>query len=194
MKKETKKVKVTRNVYEHGYLASIAINQLNNAKKEQDGHKFRWIIPSMAFSVFRVEALCNIYGSHLFPHWDHFESTSFIGKIAMISEFLKVKVDFSIEPWQTLNKMKSFRNTLAHAKPQKATATHEVPEDYPERLLPFPEEKKTILSYSSIKNSERFDEVADELEMIWMNNSRVLGFSVDTSGRPEYEVVAKEPK
>lgn len=148
----------------------------------------------MAFSVFRVEALCNIYGSHLFPHWDHFESTSFIGKIAMISDFLKVKVDFSIEPWQTLNKMKIFRNTLAHAKPQKATATHEVPEDYPEIFLPFPDEKRTIRSYSSIENAERFDEVADELEIIWMNNSRVLGFAVDTSGRPEYEIVTKESK
>lgn len=187
--KKTKKVKVTRKVYEHGYLASIAKNQLNQAKNEQDGHKFRWIVPSMAFSVFRVEALCNIYGSHLFPHWDHFESTSFIGKIAMISDFLKIKVDFSTQPWQTINKMKNFRNALAHAKPQRASETHEVAEDFPERLLPFPEEKKTILSYSSVENAELFDKVATELEMLWMYNSSALGIAIDTSGRREFELL-----
>ena len=188
--KKTKKVKVTRRVYEHNKLASIAINQLKQAKLEQDGYKFRWLIPSMAFSVFRIEALCNIYGRNLFPHWDHFESTSFIGKISMISDFLKLKIDFSEEPWQTLNKMKSFRNALAHAKPQTLSEIHEVPEDLPEGFLPLPKQKKTILSYSSIENAERFDEVADELELLWMNNAGALGYEVDTSGRPEYKIVS----
>lgn len=184
--KKTKQVKVTRVIFEHGYLASIAMNQLTQAKSEEDGHRFRWIIPSMAFSVFRIEALCNIYGRKLFPHWDHFESTSFIGKITMISDFLKLKVDFSREPWQTLNTMKTFRNTLAHAKPQSASEVHNVPEDYPEKLLPFPKSNRTIMSYSSIKNAERFDQVADELESLWMHNSRVLGYEIDTSGRREF--------
>ena len=184
--KRTKNVKITRTIFEHGYLASIAMNQLRQARIEDDGHKFRWIIPSMAFSVFRIEALCNIYGRKLFPHWDHFESTSFIGKIAMISDFVKLKVDFSREPWQTLNTMKTFRNALAHAKPQIASVVHEVPEDYPERTLPFPDSNKTIISYSSIENAERFDKVAGELEILWLNNASVLGYNVETSGIPEY--------
>jgi len=58
----------------------------------------------MAFSAFRMEAICNLYGNHLFPHWEHFESTSFIGKIVMISEFLKINIDFSKDPWQTIKK------------------------------------------------------------------------------------------
>lgn len=189
--KKTKKIEVERNIYEHGYLTSIAINQLDQAKSEEDGYRFRWIIPSMAFSVFRVEALCNIYGSQLFPHWSHYDSTSFIGKIAMISEFLKIKVDFSVEPWQTLNKMKSFRNTLAHAKPQKVIEVHEIPEDYPERLVPFPKDKKTILSYSSIENAERFQEVATELEMMWLHGAGVSGHEVDTVGAPSYKRIDK---
>ncbi|GAA5014048.1 hypothetical protein GCM10025794_02510 [Massilia kyonggiensis] len=187
--KPKKKIKVSRNVFEHGHLNSIALNQLKQAKAEEDGHRFRWIIPSMAFSCFRVEALCNIYGSQLFPHWDHFESTSFIGKIVLISEFLKIKVNFSAEPWQTINKMKNFRNTLAHAKPQIAFDVHEVPNSFPEQFLPFPKEKKSILWYSSIENAEHFNDVADELEMLWMNNVRVLGFLVDTSGRRVFEKV-----
>lgn len=69
----------------------------------------------------------------------------------MISEFLKIKVVFSVEPWQTLNKMKRFRNALAHAKPQKATEIHEVPEGYPDKLVPIPKENKTILLFVNRK-------------------------------------------
>ena len=187
---KTKKVRVKRNVFEHGYLGSIASNQLSQARKENDGHRFRWIIPSMAFSVFRVEALCNIYGSQLFPHWDHFESTSFIGKIAMISEFLKIEVDFSRQPWQDLNKMKSFRNTLAHAKPQIVSEIHEIPKCAPERSAPFPKVKKSFLSYSSIENAERFHEVATELELMWIHATTHLGIEIDRVGAPKYEVIA----
>lgn len=187
--KKKVKVKVSREYFEHRYLGSIALNQLEQAKKEQDGHRFRWIVPSMAFSVFRIEALCNIYGRQLFPHWDHFESTTFIGKITMISEFLGLTVDFSKEPWQTLNKMKTFRNALAHAKPQKVSKVHEVDEGYIERLLQPPESNKTILSYSSIETAEAFDEVVTELEVLWMHNARVLKKEVDTVGGIKYEVV-----
>ena len=125
---------------------AIAYCQLKMAKGMKEDYRFRSIVPSMAFSVFRVEALCNLYGSQLFPHWEHFESMSLIGKIAMISEFLKIEVDFSREPWQTLNQMKKFRNALVHAKPQKASDTHDVPEAFPEEFLPFPPLRKSISS------------------------------------------------
>ncbi|MFN9672652.1 MAG: hypothetical protein ACK552_08725 [Microcystis sp.] len=187
--KKRKKIKVTRYIIDdHVCLNSIALNQLSQAKEEEAVYQFRWIIPSMAFSVFRVESLCNIYGSHLFPHWDHFESTSFIGKVVMISEFLNIKVDFSVEPWQTISSMKRFRNMLVHAKPQKASVTHEVPEDFPQQLLPLPESKKTITYSLSIENAERFNEVAYELELLWMDHAYRLGFEVNMSGRPKYEL------
>ncbi|MGK7925873.1 MAG: hypothetical protein AB4290_11605 [Spirulina sp.] len=142
---------------------------------------------------FRVEALCNIYGSQLFEHWDYFESTSFLGKITMISEFLKIKVDFSSEPWQTLKKMQRFRIKLVHAKPQKISAVDEIPVDFPERFARIPTDKKekktTILSFSTIENAERFDEVPYLLAMSWGKQARDLGYNVDTIGAPEYKVI-----
>jgi len=188
----TKKVRVKKTVFEDRYLNTIAINQLKQAHNEEDGYKFRWLVPAMAFSVFRVEALCNIYGSQLFPHWTHFESTSFIGKIAMISEYLDVEVDFSKEPWQTLNRMKTFRNTLAHAKPQKISEVHEVPENLPDNAVPYPEEKKTIMSFSSFENAENFGRVATELDGMWMFHAEKKGFEVDTTGAPEYETISQQ--
>lgn len=194
MENDSKLVKVSRVVYEDKLLASIAINQLNQARIEEDGDKFKYIIPSMAFSVFRVEALCNIYGGQLFPHWEHYESTSFIGKIAMISEFLKIEVDFSVEPWQTLTQMKIFRNSLAHARPQTATEMDEVSGNLPAGLVLFPKERKTIFSYSSIDNAEKFNNVASWLDSAWMSQARKNGYAVDTIGAPKCETVGGEPK
>ncbi|MDD8058325.1 hypothetical protein [Shewanella metallivivens] len=83
----TKKVKVTVECPEIIPLQSIAANQLRMAEEEQAGHKFRWIIPSMIFSVFSVEAMANVYGSQLFKNqWKNFESTSIIGKIILVSK------------------------------------------------------------------------------------------------------------
>ncbi|SDS98712.1 hypothetical protein SAMN05216271_3281 [Halopseudomonas sabulinigri] len=188
MEKKTKKVKVTRMVSEHGFLGSIAINQLNKGKEEEDGFRFRWLIPSMVFSAFRIEALCNLYGSQLFTHWDHFESMSFIGKVTLISEFLKMDVDYSSEPWQTLKKIGQFRNALAHAKPLKASETTELPEDAPNHLAFYPTSNKTITSYSSVEAAEKFQEVATNLEMMWLHQSNLQGYDIDTAGRPEYEI------
>jgi hypothetical protein len=189
MEKKTKKVKVTRTISEHGFLCSIAMNQLSKAKEEELGFRFRWLIPSMVFSAFRIEALCNLYGSQLFPHWSHFESMSFIGKVAMISEFLKIPVDFSAEPWQTVKKMAQFRNALAHAKPLKASEITELPENAPNQLAFYPKSDKTITSYSSIEAAEKFDEIATKIEMIWLHQSSLQGYKIDTVGLPEYQVI-----
>ena len=85
--------------------------------------------------------------------------------------------------------MKSFRNTLAHAKPQSVSEVHEIPESTSERLAPFPRGKKTIQSYSSIENAERFNEVATDLERMWIGAAINLGIKIDTVGAPKYEVI-----
>lgn len=184
-----KRVKATRTLYRDSYLHTITLNQLEKAKAEQDGHRFRWLIPAMAFSAFRVEALCNIYGSSLFPHWEHYESSSFIGKVVMISEFLKIEVDFSREPWQTLNQMKRFRNALVHLKPITITETFEVPEGLPNRYcLPSSRgNRQDLMGFSSVENAEKFDSVATELDMVWMNNARALGLEISRIGETTHE-------
>lgn len=168
--KKTKTVKITVNSSDQMLLSAVAIHQLEKAKKEEDGHRFRGILPSMAFSTFSVEALCNLYGQELFEkNWKHFESMSFVGKVILISESLGISVDLSVEPWQTINEMKNFRNELVHTKPLKATRTHEnVPEDFPNRLLPYPE-SKSIANKTSVKTAEKFYEISSRLEMMWFH-------------------------
>lgn len=168
--KKTKNVKVTVSNSDTMMLSSVALNQIEQAKLEQAGHKFRWILPSMAFSTFSVEALCNLYGQELFKkHWKHFESSSFLGKVIMISEFLEIEVDFSKEPWQTINEMKDFRNELVHAKPSKSTEIYEnIPAERPNSFLLLPK-TKSIADKISIKKAEKFVNVYSELQMLWIH-------------------------
>ncbi|ALS33120.1 hypothetical protein PTRA_a1986 [Pseudoalteromonas translucida KMM 520] len=187
----TKKVKITVECPEIIPLQSIASNQFNMAEKEEPGHKFRWIIPSMIFSVFSVEATANVYGSQLFKsQWKNFESTSIIGKIILVSKELGVDADFSAQPWQTIQEMIKFRNWLAHAKPHKTTATHEVPHDTPNDKLPrlFPDMK--IAAYSDIDSAARYKEAARQLELIWTNGAMLKDIDIDLIGRPQYTNVS----
>jgi hypothetical protein len=187
----TKKVKVTIEYPEIIPLQSIASNQLRMAEEEQPGHKFRWIIPSMIFSVFSVEALANVYGSQIFTNqWKNFESTSIIGKIILVSKELGVDADFSAQPWQTIQEMITFRNWLAHAKPHKTSATHEVPHDTPNEQLPrlFPDMK--IYNYSDLESANNYANAVRELELRWMHGASVKNIEIDLIGMPKYTNVS----
>lgn len=187
----TKKVKVTIECPEIIPLKSIAANQLRMAKEERVGHKFRWIIPSMIFSVFSIEALANVYGSQIFRNqWKNFESTSIIGKIILVSKELGIDVDFSAQPWQTIQEMIKFRNWLAHVKPHKTTATYEVPFDTPNEQLPrlFPDMK--IDGYSNIDSAEKFSNAVHEVELRWLHGAGLKKIKIDLIGMPSYTNVS----
>lgn len=189
MEEKTKKIKVTRVENDIFFLSSIASNQLTKGKEEEDGFRFRWIIPSMAFSTFRIEALCNVFGSQLFPNWELLESASFLGKVTLISKILKLDVDFSKEPWQTLNNMKDFRNTLVHAKPQISRITVDIPESFPDKAAGIPSSKKTVMAKYSLGTAEKFNEIADDIYGMWLHQSTLLGHNVDVVGVVKYEII-----
>lgn len=156
-------------------LKSIASNQLKFAKMQSEGHQFRGILPSMVFSVFSVEAICNLYGGQLFNHWDHFETSSFIGKIILISDFLDIDVDFSKEPWQTIELMKKFRNTIAHSKIHDIEKLKKSRETFPYTdYIP----KQSSQQYSTISNAEKFINVSDELDGMFMWSSKNKGYEI----------------
>ncbi|MGT4673620.1 hypothetical protein ACO2CR_06435 [Aeromonas caviae] len=183
----TKKVKISIEMPELIPLQSIAINQLHQAKKEIDGHKFRWIIPSMIFSVFSLEAMCNVYGSQIFDgQWRNFESTSIIGKVILVSKQLGDEPDFSAQPWQTIQEMVKFRNWLAHAKPHITSRIDEVPLDTKnEDLAPLYPELK-LSSYSEIANAERYRDAIAELQLRWIHGAKRNGFKIDLIGLPKF--------
>ncbi|MFX6734453.1 hypothetical protein ABTH07_09685 [Acinetobacter baumannii] len=171
------KVKIEMFETHHNYLSAIMLNQAQQAKKEGIGHKFRWIIPAMSFAVFNVESVCNLYGSQLIKNWELLESASFLGKVSLVSEHLGLEVDWSKEPWQTINKMKNFRNALVHLKPKKTAPVYTYVEKtiaierihrYALLMNGYPKTKNNIMSYSNLETMEKFISVASDLERMWM--------------------------
>ena len=86
-------------------------------------------------------------------------------------------------------KMKDFRNILVHSKSKKISETHEIPDTYPNKFIPVPQDNKknSIFSFSTIENAEKFQKIVDEIYMIWLHNSRVLKIDIDLVGHISYE-------
>jgi hypothetical protein len=192
------KVKIEMFETHHNYLGSIMLNQAGKAKEEEDGHKFRWIIPAMSFAVFNVESVCNLYGSQLIKNWDLLESASFLGKVSLVSEHLGLEVDWSREPWQTINKMKNFRNALVHLKPKKTTPEYTYVEKtidikrihrYALLLNGYPKTKNNLMSYSNLENMEKFIKAASDLEMMWMWKCKQNGLDIHHYTTPITEIM-----
>ena len=98
-----------------------------------------------------------------------------MGKVSLVSEKLDLEVDWSKQPWQTIKTMKDFRNALVHLKPKKTAAKYVfVKKTIDLDLVPryallidgYPTNKKSLMSYVSIENMEKFIDAASELEAI----------------------------
>lgn len=192
------KVKIEMFETHHNYLSAIMLNQAKQAKEEEIGHQFRWIIPAMSFAVFNVESVCNLYGSQLIKNWHLLESTSFLGKVSLISEHLGFEVDWSKEPWQTINKMKDFRNALVHLKPKKTTPvftyvkkTVDIKHVQRHALLinGYPETKKNLMSYVDFQNMDKFINTALDLERMWSWSCHTKKIDIHRFSTPITEII-----
>lgn len=189
------KVRVTHRHSDIYMLGAIAHHQLEQAKREEDGHRFRWIIPCMAISVFRLEALSNQYGSQLFSQWESLtqgrRAISFKDRIAKISRELGLQPDDSQEPWSTIKLMIDFRNRLAHSK-EAENAVERTVASFGE-LVGLRGEAfavdKAIRSDSTLENADRFHFLVDELEVMWLDQAQIHQQQLDTAGGTLYEMV-----
>lgn len=189
------KVRVTHRHSDIYMLGAIAHHQLEQAKREGDGHRFRWIIPCMAISVFRLEALSNQYGSQLFSQWDSWTrgkgSRSFKWRISRVSRQLGLAPDYSQEPWSTIACMIDFRNRLAHCKEVENSVEGTVTslgELVGLRGEAFAVDK-ALANDSTLENAERFHVLVGDLEGMLRHQARVQQQQLDTTGGTRYEMV-----
>lgn len=109
-------VEVNKTVYTHSYLYIAAIEALKQAKLTEEG-RFYSCMTAELFSAFCVEAYLNYFGNIKIPYWEKVEKK--LGpaeKLEIISHELKVKLDFSREPFQSFSIMFQFRNLMVHGK------------------------------------------------------------------------------
>lgn len=149
------------------------------ARQTHPAEQFKFVMGSMTFSAFALEALINISGEQLIPNWKYFESAQAKAKIILISTELGQDVDFSREPFQTISEIFRFRNTIVHSKQshQPKNLTQEennLYEDFnehfgwklsPSFLTNFPNE---FVEKLEIENAERFSDCVDFFATNWL--------------------------
>jgi hypothetical protein len=100
-------------------------------------HQFR---ASLIFTAFSLEAYLNHVGPLLLESWERIERKLMpIDKLKLLSEFLKIKADWSARPWQTLQGLMSFRNSLAHGRGEDLCEEYcDSLDDYQKKFYDFP--------------------------------------------------------
>jgi hypothetical protein len=68
----------------------------------------------------------------MIPHWKYLERLKPMEKLNLLCDLLHVKPDYGSRPWQIVNELFKFRNTLAHGKPE--TLSNESLEDIDDTL------------------------------------------------------------
>lgn len=83
-------------------------------------HQFR---ASLVFRAFALEAFLNWLGQQLLPHWKYLERLKPKEKLDVLAELVHVKPDYGSRPWQIVDHLFSFRNDIAHGKPEAPTSS-----------------------------------------------------------------------
>lgn len=117
--KASKRVRVQkkRDFEPQHLLLHIAEIALEDAQKKVPGWKNQELV-AITFSALALEALANSFGSKLVSRWDDFESSSPIAKLRVICNELGISPDWSKGHWATALWLITFRNKIAHARPQ----------------------------------------------------------------------------
>lgn len=122
------RLKAHRHIYIHNDIGNAAAYFKNRvderaAKGEREGIGLE-IIASLTLLAFEVEARLNFLGAKLIQGWN--EHVPVKVKAKKICRHLGLTTDFSIRPYSTVVKLKDFRDTLAHGKPEDKYLDKEV--------------------------------------------------------------------
>jgi hypothetical protein len=124
-------LKAHRHIYIHNDIGNAAFYFKNRvderiAQGDREGVGLE-IMAGLTLLAFEVEARLNFLGEKLMgAHWKE-RKWSVITKVKKICAHLKVfEPDFKVRPYSSIEKLKEFRDTLAHGKPEKKVFEKEV--------------------------------------------------------------------
>lgn len=167
------------------FLRSIAGMQLKYAEKEIDGQKFRCLVPSMAFSVFSIEAVTNHYGVQLYSKrcFKKFKGKTFYEQVETLLDKLSIPHDVKEEILPNIREMIDFRNMLVHMKTQVTSIESPLPANSSTKQLMYvheiPDNKFSVLELCTRENAQKYLDTYDRFEMIVFiaTNNRNENFS-----------------
>lgn len=115
-----KQVSGRREVNTYVFLHDAAKNcKLRGVEKEK-GSMFMFM-SSLLFSAFTLEAYSNHVGPSVLEYWDELDHLPVMSKFKIIHHELELKFDRSRRPLQTVKRLFTVRNLLAHGKSHRGT-------------------------------------------------------------------------
>jgi len=150
-----KKVRVQRerSFCPHHILLDVAYTALKHAESKPHGW-FHYEIMAIIFSALALEAMANAFGEKLISRWEDIERASPIRKLRVVCTNLKIEAQFDQEPWFTARWLVSFRNEVAHARPEPVKEEKMVTdEQYEQMRLERPASK--IEAQVTLANAKR---------------------------------------
>lgn len=138
--------------------------------------------------AFTFEAKINFMGWKLIEDWK--ELQRFDGKVKQVLEKLAIQPDWKSRPFLSLQRMKDFRDTVAHGKPQ-VIEKDEVVVMTPEEL-----DRRVDLSgeWEKACTSEILAEADEDLDKVWklmLDKSELSIFDTMTHGEGGISFIEK---
>lgn len=155
------------------FLESIAINLHEEAKHAKTGHRFKKIVPAMAFYCFTLESKLLTYGKAVYINkgeYRRYINCTLLGKFDWLLKRLEVP---DIEPVQkckeTIHDMVAFRNAVTHSKNIDVTEERQLTglEIFNDKFVSVYDEKDFMTS-STLEKLNDYSKVIWFLEQIWM--------------------------
>jgi hypothetical protein len=141
------------------------------AKGDREGIGFE-IIASLTLLAFEIEARFNFLGDKLINGWN--EHMPMKVKVKKVCKLLGFTPDFSIRPYSSVSKLKAFRDTLAHGKPE-----HKY---FEEEVVATAEELEAMgilhADWESYIDQMFLQEACDDVEQIWKELLAKSGLTV----------------
>ena len=121
-------LKAHRHIYIHNDIGNATFYFKNRvderiSKGDRDGVGLE-IIAGLTLLAFEVEARFNFLGAKLTTQWK--ERMPALLKVKKVCKRLGVEPDLSARPYLSVAKLKNFRDTLAHGKPEDKIFDNEV--------------------------------------------------------------------
>jgi hypothetical protein len=155
----------------HHILLSTANVALRDAELQPG--KLQHQLIAMTFSALALEALSNTLGEQFVSNWRHFEMAPVIAKLRTVADQLGIEnVDFDQEPWSGALWLMSFRNKVAHAKPERLKATKVMTEEQ-FRKTEFDFTQSKLELEISVANAKRAVETVRSILRNFFDRSRV---------------------
>lgn len=155
------------------FLESIAINLHNEAKVAKDGHRFKKIVPSMAFYCFALESKLLTYGKAIFTikkEYKSYVNAPLSGKFTWLLNRLETPDNEIIQNSKTtVAEMAAFRNAVTHSKNIDFREERELIglELLHDKFVKIYDSENDFMASSTLEKLEDFSKVILALDKVW---------------------------